>query len=79
MLCRGWRNKQGVFTIYVYKRKSKNAAEYKVLVSDDSKFNKKSFCKICDLADFNLVIVNDNIDKNLKNNLEESGVTLKLV
>lgn len=56
-----------------------NAAEYKVLVSDDSKFNKKSFCKICDLADFNLVIVNDNIDKKLKNNLEESGVTLKLV
>lgn len=55
------------------------SSEYKILVADNSKFNKRSFAKVCNLTDFDLVIVNDSLDEKLKNNLAESGVNLKLV
>lgn len=54
------------------------SSKYKVLVTDDSKFGKSSFAKICELTDFNLVITNRSINNNLKETLIESGVNLQL-
>ncbi|MGX4599701.1 DeoR/GlpR family DNA-binding transcription regulator [Faecalimicrobium sp. JNUCC 81] len=56
-----------------------NSSEYKILVTDDSKFNKNSFAKICNLKEFDLVITNKNINEQLKANLKENEVNIKLV
>lgn len=55
------------------------ASEYRILVADDTKFEKSSFAKICELTDFNLVITNKEIKDSLKETLIENGVSLQLV
>jgi DeoR/GlpR family transcriptional regulator of sugar metabolism len=52
---------------------------YRILVVDDTKFEKSSFAKICELTDFNLVITNGDIKESLKETLIENGVSLQLV
>ncbi|MBS5787432.1 MAG: DeoR/GlpR transcriptional regulator [Clostridioides difficile] len=55
------------------------SSEYRILVADDTKFEKSSFAKICELTDFNLVITNKEIKDSLKETLIENGVSLQLV
>lgn len=55
------------------------SSEYRILVVDDTKFEKSSFAKICELTDFNLVITNGDIKESLKETLIENGVSLQLV
>lgn len=73
----------GIFTFTVEKCEVKktmlNSSDYKVLVVDDSKFNKKSFAKVCDIEEFNEVIVNNNIGEDIKNELINKDVILKIV
>jgi len=47
------------------------SSEYRILVADDTKFEKSSFAKICELTDFNLVITNKEIKDSLKETLIE--------
>ena len=55
------------------------SSEHRILVADDTKFEKSSFAKICELTDFNLVITNKEIKDSLKETLIENGVSLQLV
>lgn len=72
-----------VSTFTMEKAKVKQAimqsAHHKVLVTDHSKFNKRSFAKICNLKDFDLVIVNDKLEDNIKDELGKQGINLRLV
>lgn len=72
-----------VSTFTIEKAKVKQAimksAHHRVLVTDHSKFNKRSFAKICTLKDFDLVIVNDKLDDDIKDKLVKEGINLRLV
>ena len=44
------------------KRVIMDSSDYKVLVTDNSKFNKKSFAKITNLSDFDVIIANKELN-----------------
>lgn len=56
-----------------------NASTHKVLVTDNSKFNKRSFTKIRHLKDFEIVIANEGLEEELVKKMEDEGVNIKLV
>lgn len=49
-----------------------NAAEVTWLVADSSKFNQKSFTKVCDLSEIDALITDDRLAENDKSRLSES-------
>lgn len=55
-----------------------NAGTYKVLVTDSSKFNKKSFSKITNLSTFDIIIANADLNNNILNNLKNNNIHIKL-
>lgn len=55
-----------------------NAGTYKVLVTDNSKFNKKSFSKITKLSNFDIVIANIGLNEKILNNLKSNNIKIKL-
>lgn len=52
---------------------------HKVLVTDNSKFNKRSFNKIRNLKDFEIVIANEGLEEDILKKMEDKGVNIKLV
>lgn len=72
-----------LFTFLSDKSKVKKAmmksSQHRVLVTDNSKFNKRSFAKICSLQDFEMVITNEGIDEDTKSEIYSKGVNIKLV
>lgn len=55
------------------------SAKHTVLVTDESKFNKRSFAKVCSLKDFEVVIADESLDEDIKNEMYKQGVNIKLV
>lgn len=55
------------------------SAQHKVLVTDNSKFNKRSFAKICDLKEFEMIISNKGISEEVEKEIKTKGINLKLV
>ena len=55
------------------------AAMHRVLVTDNSKFNKRSFTKIRSLKNFEIVIANEGLDEEFIKKMEDEGVNIKLV
>ena len=55
------------------------AAMHRVLVTDNSKFNKRSFTKIRSLKNFEIVIANEGLDEELIKKMEDEGLNIKLV
>ncbi len=72
-----------VSTFTLEKAKVKQAimtsAHHRVLVTDASKFNKRSFAKVCDLRGFDLVVSNDKLEDDIKEKLVKDGINLRLV
>ncbi|MEG1409369.1 MAG: DeoR/GlpR family DNA-binding transcription regulator [Terrisporobacter sp.] len=56
-----------------------NSAMHRVLVTDNSKFNKRSFTKIRSLKDFEIVIANEGLDEDLVKKMNDEDVNIKLV
>lgn len=56
-----------------------NASMHKVLVTDNSKFNKRSFTKVRSLKDFEIVIANEGLEEELVKKMDNEGVNIKLV
>ncbi|MPM98501.1 hypothetical protein SDC9_145689 [bioreactor metagenome] len=56
-----------------------DASMHRVLVADNSKFNKRSFTKIKNLKDFEMVIVNEGLEEEILKKMEDEGVNIKLV
>lgn len=56
-----------------------NASMHKVLVTDNSKFNKRSFTKVKHLKEFEIVIANEGLEKDLLKKMADEGVNIKLV
>lgn len=52
---------------------------HKVLVTDNSKFNKRSFNKIKNLKDFDIVIANEGLEEEILNKIKSECVNIKLV
>lgn len=73
----------GLFTFTVEKCEVKKvilkSSDYKVLVADDSKFNKKSFVKVCNIEELNEVIINDELSEKIKEELKKNNINFKLV
>lgn len=63
----------------VVKKAMLNASDYKVLVSDSSKYMKKGFVKICDIEDFDMVIVDSYLDAQVEQELINKDINIKLV
>ncbi|MGL5329445.1 MAG: DeoR/GlpR family DNA-binding transcription regulator [Peptostreptococcaceae bacterium] len=55
------------------------SAKHRVLVTDNSKFNKRSFAKICSLKEFELIISNKGINEEVEKEIINKGINLKLV
>lgn len=72
-----------VSTFTMEKAKVKKAimdsAHHRVLVTDDSKFYKRSFAKVCNLSDFDLIITNDRLNEEAKEQLINEDLSLRLV
>ena len=56
-----------------------DASMHKVLVTDNSKFNKRSFTKIKNLKDFDIVIANEGLEEEILNKMKSECVNIKLV
>lgn len=56
-----------------------NASTHKILVTDNSKFNKRSFAKVSHLKDFEIVITNEGLEQDLVKKMEDEDVNIKLV
>ena len=52
---------------------------HRVLVTDNSKFNKRSFNKIINLKDFEIVIANEGLEEEILKKMKDKGVNIKLV
>ncbi|WP_350343993.1 DeoR/GlpR family DNA-binding transcription regulator [Proteinivorax tanatarense] len=59
------------------KKKMLSAGEKKVLVADSSKFGKKSFAKVVDLRDLDVVITDSDLPKNLIDTLSSEQESIK--
>ncbi|MGL5692621.1 MAG: DeoR/GlpR family DNA-binding transcription regulator [Peptostreptococcaceae bacterium] len=55
------------------------SAQHKVLVTDNTKFDKRSFAKICSLTDFEMVISNEGLSEEIIREITNKGINLKLV
>jgi len=53
-------------------------AEENILLVDSTKFNKTGFLNICRLEEFDKVIVDDNLDKEIISKLEKKGIEVIL-
>ncbi|MOA56421.1 Glucitol operon repressor [compost metagenome] len=49
------------------------AAEEVIMVTDNTKLNKKVFCHLCDISDIDKLVINA-IDDEYKKELEKKGV-----
>jgi DeoR/GlpR family transcriptional regulator of sugar metabolism len=58
------------------KRAFMAGAEIRVLLIDHTKFTRRAMHRICDLTDFDAVVVDAGIDDEERERLERSGVTL---
>jgi len=58
------------------KRSLMRAARHTILLADSSKFQPRSFCKVCDFHDLAELITDDGLPKSVRRSLE--GTTLKL-
>ena len=56
-----------------------DASMHKVLVTDNSKFNKRSFTKIRNLKDFEAVISDKGLEEELVKKMKNEGINIKLV
>ncbi|MBC5995424.1 DeoR/GlpR transcriptional regulator [Romboutsia ilealis] len=61
------------------KKAMMNSSQHRVLVTDNSKFNKRSFAKICSLKDFEIVITNEGLDEDIKYEIANKGVNIKII
>lgn len=52
------------------------AADKKVLVIDSTKFDRKSFVKVCDIGDVDYIVTDSEPDENWKTVIRDAGVTL---
>lgn len=55
------------------------SAEKSILVADSSKFGKESFVKICNLDEFDLVITDLDLDKEIYEALKVKDINIQLV
>jgi DeoR/GlpR family transcriptional regulator of sugar metabolism len=55
------------------------STEKSVLVTDSSKFGKRSFSKVCDLNEFDLIITDSNIKNELIEKLKAQEINIKIV
>lgn len=55
------------------------AVQKTIVLADSSKFGKKSFGKICNLEDIDMVITDSGIPELYKEKLEEMGIEVRLV
>lgn len=55
------------------------AAQKTIILTDSTKFGKKSFGKICNLRDIDQIITDDGISKHSKDLILEAGVELTIV
>lgn len=56
-----------------------DASTHKILVTDNSKFNKRSFTKVRHLKDFEIVITNEGLEEDLVKKMEDEDINIKLV
>ena len=63
----------------VIKKAMLNASDYKILVCDSSKYMKKGFVKVCDLEEFDMVIVDSYLDDQVEQELINKGINIKIV
>jgi DeoR/GlpR family transcriptional regulator of sugar metabolism len=61
------------------KRSLMHAARRTVLLADSSKFQPRSFCKVCDIHELAEVITDDGLSKSLQQTLQRSVLKLTLV
>ncbi len=50
-----------------------------IILADSTKFNRKSFGKICDLEDIDQIITDDKLSKTFIQQLEDKGIEITLV
>lgn len=55
------------------------SSEKVVLVADSSKFNRVSFAQICKVDDFDLIIIDNNIDEKTLKRLKDMKLNIELV
>lgn len=53
-------------------------AEENILLADSTKFNKTGFLNVCRLEEFDKIIVDDNLDKEIISKLEKKGIEVIL-
>ena len=53
-----------------------SSADKKVLVLDSTKFNRKSFVKVCDIKDVDIIVTDSEPDEKWRNLIEQNGVKL---
>jgi len=53
-------------------------AEENILLADSTKFNKTGFLNVCRLEEFDRIIVDDNLDKEIISKLEKKGIEVIL-
>jgi DeoR/GlpR family transcriptional regulator of sugar metabolism len=61
------------------KRQIIDSAETSILVSDSSKFGKKSFVKVSSLKELNMIITDDKIDKDILEEIKKHQINIKVV
>lgn len=61
------------------KKKMIESSDKTILVTDSTKFGKKSFSKICNLEDLDLIITDDGIDENLIKKMKEKDISISIV
>ncbi|GAB6085778.1 DeoR/GlpR family DNA-binding transcription regulator [Alkaliphilus crotonatoxidans] len=73
----------GVTTPSIEKAKLKQmmmrAAEKKVLVSDSSKFGRKSFAKVCEIDSLDLIITDSSMEKELVELFKEKKLNIDII
>ena len=55
------------------------SAEMVILVADHGKFGKKSFAKICGLNQFDYIITDSGIDKEILDEIQHKGIKIEIV
>lgn len=61
------------------KRQIMDSAEKTILVSDSSKFGKKSFVNVGSLRELNMIITDDKIDKKILDAIKKQEIDIKVV
>lgn len=78
----GFDIKQGIFTPNIEEAHLNQImieiAKEVIIVTDSSKFLKKSFAFICDLSKIDIVITDDKISEEYKKRLEDNGIRVEI-